>query len=736
MSRWMRRAALSLSASAAVLIGLAGPAGAAPPQPGPTDPATEGLRQAVRRDLGLEWPEYLARGAAAERAADLDRQLQGTPDYRGVALQGAEVVVTGGGDKVDREARNAGARVTANGRRAASAEPMLQKYLAEVGAEGLGSVQVTADGWLITVARPDQPRNTRSGRSVSPQQFAAQNPGVRLQAGGPATQRADVLGGQGWEGFWSGGGLRCSIGFAGFDPAGRQEMVSAGHCTRDNQVNQARLEADPGVFLGNRTFGQFGGPNNASNTQSTAGTDLSIFVGPSQDLLPMVDAYGWRSKVTGVSNAVVGAPVCTAGRTSRKWSCSTIDGVGAFAVGGFRGDDDVRYVNGFGSQLTTLGGDSGGSMVSGLKAIGVLSAGDNYNGVEYSYGANLDTFRSMGHQVELWLANPVANAGAAGGRITGRVPVDGGDTVAPNTQVRISANGTTSTVPVAADGTFSFTAPGNGSQVTLTTINGYSGSGAATWTPANGTPTGERICGLRDGGCFQPYAGGIIYWSSAGSYLVKGAIYNKWSALGWEKGQLGYPTSGEICGLRDGGCYQRFQGGRIYWSPSSGAHPVWGLIADKWDSTNYEWGTLGYPTGDENCGLRDGGCFQTFQNGMLYWSPRSGAHWIRGAIQDRWAQLGWERSRFGYPLSDENCGLRDGGCYQVFSAGAIYWSPRTGAQPVEGAIWDYWGRNGWEGGRFGYPVAGESCSGTPTMRCTQPYQGGTITWTASGGAAG
>src|SRR6478672_5712929 len=36
---------------------------------------------------------------------------------------------------------------------------------------------------------------------------------------------------------------------------------------------------------------------------------------------------------------------------------------------------------------------------------------------------------------------------------------------------------------------------------------------------------------------------------------------------------LGAQTSGIVCGLRDGGCYQNFQNGAVVWSPSFGAHP-------------------------------------------------------------------------------------------------------------------------------------------------------------------
>ncbi|WP_460744354.1 hypothetical protein, partial [Mariniluteicoccus endophyticus] len=47
----------------------------------------------------------------------------------------------------------------------------------------------------------------------------------------------------------------------------------------------------------------------------------------------------------------------------------------------------------------------------------------------------------------------------------------------------------------------------------------------------------------------------------------------RWVGLGGAGSPLGSPVSGEFCGLRDGGCGQRFERGYIYWSQASGAHP-------------------------------------------------------------------------------------------------------------------------------------------------------------------
>ncbi|MGV7903979.1 LGFP repeat-containing protein, partial [Mycobacterium kansasii] len=60
-----------------------------------------------------------------------------------------------------------------------------------------------------------------------------------------------------------------------------------------------------------------------------------------------------------------------------------------------------------------------------------------------------------------------------------------------------------------------------------------------------------------------------------------------------------------------------FQGGVIYWSPASGAWPVWGEILVKWSADKRESGKYGYPTGPE---IRTGSSFsQTFQRGVITW---------------------------------------------------------------------------------------------------------------------
>ena len=263
-------------------------------------------------------------------------------------------------------------------------------------------------------------------------------------------------------------------------------------------------------------------------------------------------------------------------------------------------------------------------------------------------------------------------------------------------------------------------------------LTGWSSMG---WeTGALGYPTNEGYCGLVNGGCFQEFQGGSLYWQAdAGAHFVRNALRAKWGSLAWENGTLGYPTGNDVCGLENGGCYQSFQGGSIYHSPATGAHYVAGAIKARWGTLKWENGRLGYPTKDLACGLVNEGCFQDFQGGSMYYSPATGARFILGNIRSAWGRLGWENSSLGYPITDEMCGLAGGGCFHKFSGGSIYWTPATGAYSTSGALLTSWAGTGYEVGPLGYPIREPVC-GLADGGCSQKFKGGVLlTSPATGG---
>ncbi|MCW1249981.1 D-alanyl-D-alanine carboxypeptidase family protein [Acaricomes phytoseiuli] len=83
---------------------------------------------------------------------------------------------------------------------------------------------------------------------------------------------------------------------------------------------------------------------------------------------------------------------------------------------------------------------------------------------------------------------------------------------------------------------------------------------------------------------------------------------------------------GEVtCGLHRDGCYQAFQNGSVYWSPSTGAHPVTGGTFDLWAQAHHENGPLDYPNSSENCA--SGRCEQNFLGGLITRTETEGG-WI------------------------------------------------------------------------------------------------------------
>ncbi|HEV7212480.1 MAG TPA: S8 family serine peptidase [Blastococcus sp.] len=151
------------------------------------------------------------------------------------------------------------------------------------------------------------------------------------------------------------------------------------------------------------------------------------------------------------------------------------------------------------------------------------------------------------------------------------------------------------------------------------------------------------------------------------------ALYRR---LGGSAGFLGLPRTDPFGPLVSGGMGEHFQGGSIYWSPTTGAHAVGGAIRGRWAAGGWETSWLGLPTTDVFCGLRGGGCGQHFQGGSIYWSPATGAHAVGGAIRSRWAATGWETGLLGYPTTDLY-GV-PGGVAVRFQHGTITWIQRTG----------------------------------------------------------
>lgn len=133
-----------------------------------------------------------------------------------------------------------------------------------------------------------------------------------------------------------------------------------------------------------------------------------------------------------------------------------------------------------------------------------------------------------------------------------------------------------------------------------------------------------------------------------------------------------------------GGTARDYRAGTVYHSNATGAHLVKPMTRTKYTALGGPGGVLGFPTTDTTTTPDARGAFTHFAGtggASIYLNPARGqVHAIYGAIRVRWSQLGWERSRQGYPTSDEYAVT--GGRRTTFDRGSITWTARNGAITV------------------------------------------------------
>ncbi|MEV4312741.1 S1 family peptidase [Actinocrispum sp. NPDC049592] len=164
---------------------------------------------------------------------------------------------------------------------------------------------------------------------------------------------ADLVGGRGF----TIGDARCSIGFSATGQNGTKHILTAGHCTKDGDIALA-----DGLELG-RVSGS------AFNTDGDFA--LIDITDPSATTSAFVDTRdGGPVTITGTEPAALGASVCRSGSTTG-FACGEVIAL----------DETVNYGDGNivrGLTRTSVcaePGDSGGSVISGTQAQGVISGG-------------------------------------------------------------------------------------------------------------------------------------------------------------------------------------------------------------------------------------------------------------------------------------------------------------------------------------------------------------------------
>lgn len=220
----------------------------------------------------------------------------------------------------------------------------------------------------------------------------------------------------------------------------------------------------------------------------------------------------------------------------------------------------------------------------------------------------------------------------------------------------------------------------------------------------------------------EDFTGGTAYWSpGTGAQPLFGRINARYAEIGGPSSWLGFPTTGEQKTPDGKGRFVHFEHGSIYWTPETGAWAIPGDMFTAWGAGGYETGDLKYPT----AAVRQvgEGYAQDFQNGVLTRNPDKSNSIVHGAIGAKYKELNGPESALGFPKGNEKA--INGGAFQEFEHGSIYWSPSTGAHAIMyGDIFNTWGANGFEQGVYGWPT--EDYAQIPAGGEIQKFQHGEI----------
>lgn len=264
----------------------------------------------------------------------------------------------------------------------------------------------------------------------------------------------------------------------------------------------------------------------------------------------------------------------------------------------------------------------------------------------------------------------------------------------------------------------------------LASYQGRGGPGGALGVPLG--PASSFATSNGDGTA-QNFQGGYLYSSSAGVFLVapNTSAASLWVTTGWIRGSLGWPIGDQRCGVQ--ACSQEFQHGFIGRAASGSAFLVVGALADAYRAWGGNAGEMGQPlaAAAEFSVPAGDGTVLSFERGYFY-SSDAGIFMVRPRTPqaDVWVSEGWIRGTLGWPISEERCAA--GHCVQDFQGGVISWSG-SNAQSLTGPIATYYKAQGAESGPLRYPTGPANSFSTPNgTGLVQVFQGGYLYASTSG----
>ncbi len=149
-------------------------------------------------------------------------------------------------------------------------------------------------------------------------------------------------------------------------------------------------------------------------------------------------------------------------------------------------------------------------------------------------------------------------------------------------------------------------------------------------------------------------------------------------AAGGALGPLG-AKQGPQYAIGQDGAGQDFAGGKIFYSPATGANVVSGQVLKKYESVGGPQSDLGFPSSNEaDGGLKTGSRVSTFSakdKPVIFWTPDYGAFIVRGAMNAAWEKLGGAAGPLGPPVADQS---ENGNVVsQRFTGGEVSWDKQT-----------------------------------------------------------
>ncbi|OBB90645.1 LGFP repeat-containing protein [Mycobacterium sp. 852002-40037_SCH5390672] len=159
---------------------------------------------------------------------------------------------------------------------------------------------------------------------------------------------------------------------------------------------------------------------------------------------------------------------------------------------------------------------------------------------------------------------------------------------------------------------------------------------------------------------------------------AEAAIMAAWDKAGGDTSPLG-ARKGDVYPVGDGFALD-FDGGKMFFTPATGAKFAYGPVLDKYESLGGPAGSdLGFPAINEVPGLAGPDSrvitFSASDKPVIFWTPEHGPYVVRGALNAAWDKLGSSGGVLGVPVGDETYSGEVSS--QKFSGGQVSWNRQT-----------------------------------------------------------